>query len=488
MQSLWLYLHFPHLQLDSLCDPVAQTCPNELGSNTGESRHSALAAKPVAILHGKSNCVVQLNQQALDAGIQYGMGLGTAAALNQQLQVLAYNPDIEQKKLVEIAEHLYLVTSDICHFPPNGLLLRIHNMLNLYGGLKAYWQALKGQLSHFNVHYHYATGQSPFAARILARAAWDQICDHLPMLKHQVGLRKLTESELDHKAVKKLARVGIHNIADLMAISLKDIAKRFDIDLVTYLGRLSGEFHHPVEFFHPQSTFSRYLELLYEISHADTLLRPMSHLLDGLEQFLKVRDKLTQKVIFTLYQRDADTLVFEVGSAQAEYQASKWRVLAELKIEQLCLQAPVYAVNLTTGAVVERSPDEADLFTASKGTLSYLQLISLLQAKLGEQAIKQVALKDDFRPDCINLYHSPGSDLGKIKTQLQAMRPSFLFTNPLPLSEKVSVIHGPERISTGWWDNNGIIRDYFIAQNQHGQWLWIYRTPNTSWYVHGLFG
>ncbi len=488
MQSLWLYLHFPHLQLDNLCDPAAQASADEWHANTNENKQSHLATKPVVILHGKSNSVIQLNQHALDAGIQLGMGLGTAAALNQQLQVLAYNPDVEQKKLLEIAEHLYLVTSDICLFPPNGLLLRIHNMLNLYGGLKAYWQALRGQLSHFNVDYHYATGQSPFAARILARTAWDQISDHLPMLKHQVGLRKLTESELDHKAVKKLTRVGIHNIADLMAISLKDIAKRFDIDLVTYLGRLSGEFHHPIEFFHPQSTFSRYLELLYEISHTDTLLRPMSHLLDGLEQFLKVRDKLTQQVTFTLHQRDADTVVFDVGSAQAEYQAAKWRLLVELKLEQLCLQAPVYALSLTTGTILERSPDKADLFTASKGTLSYLQLISLLQAKLGEHAIKQVTLKDDFRPEAINLYHPPNTQLNRVKTQLQAMRPSFLFTCPLPLSEKVSVIHGPERISTGWWDNNAIIRDYFIAQNQHGQWLWIYRTPNTNWYVHGLFG
>lgn len=488
MQSLWLYLHFPHLQLDNLCDPAAQISTDEWHASTNENKQHDLVSKPVVILHGKSNSVIQLNQHALDTGIQFGMGLGTAAALNQQLQVLAYNPDVEQKKLLEIAEHLYLVTSDICLFPPNGLLLRIHNMLNLYGGLKAYWQTLRGQLSHFNVDYHYATGQSPFAARILARTAWDQISDHLPMLKHQVGLRKLTESELDHKAVKKLTRVGIHNIADLMAISLKDIAKRFDIDLVTYLGRLSGEFHHPIEFFHPQSTFSRYLELLYEISHTDTLLRPMSHLLDGLEQFLKVRDKLTQKVTFSLYQRDSETVIFDVGSAQAEYQAAKWEVLVKLKLEQLRLQAPVYALSLTTGAILERSPDKADLFTASKGTLSYLQLISLLQAKLGEQAIQKVTLKDDFRPDAINLYHPPNTEPSKVKTQLQAMRPSFLFTTPLPLSQKVSVIHGPERISTGWWDNNNIIRDYFIAQNQHGQWLWIFRTPNTNWYVHGLFG
>lgn len=474
MQTLWLYLHFPHLQLDGLDDSVEP------------------AKYPLVILHGKSNTVLQLNQVALDVGIRRGMGLGTAAALDERLQVLAYRDDVEQKKLLEIAEHLYLVTSDICLFPPDGLLLRIHNMLRLYGGLAAYWRALRAQLSHFPVHYHFATGQSPFAARILSRTAWDQVSDHLPMLKHQIGLRPLSESELDNKTVTKLQRVGIHSIADLLALSLKDIAKRFDIDLVTYLGRLTGEFHHSIHFFHPQSKFNRYLELLYEISHSDTLLRPMQGLLDGLEQFLKVRDLLTHKIVFTLHQRDAGDLRLEVGSAQAEYQAQKWLSLTELKLEQLQLQSPVYALNLCTCDTHLRSPDRADLFTASKGTLSYLQLISLLQAKLGEQAIQQVSLRDDFRPDRINHYQAfQGKEYenGKRTTiNLQAVRPSFLLKEAQPLNEKVTIAHGPERISTGWWDNNTMTRDYFIAHNLHGQWLWIYRTPSGEWFVHGLFG
>lgn len=500
MQSLWLYLHFPHLQLDSLCDGVSDSSrdSHELRSapsvSADSTRRASLQAsqgeseaKPIIILHGQSNTVVQLNALALASGIRKGMGLGTAAALDQYLQVLPYNPEVEQKKLSEIAEHLYLVTSDICLFPPNGLLLRIHNMLSLYGGLAAYWQVLKGQLTHFTVRYHYATGQSPYAARLLARTQWDQISDHLPMLQHQVGLRSLTATELNHKTVSKLNRVGIHHIADLMAISLKDIAKRFDIELVTYLGRLSGEFHHPIEFFHPQSNFYRYLELLYEISHIDTLLRPITHLLNALEPFLKVRDRLTQKIIFTLHQRDAESLVLEVGSAQAEYQAAKWYSLVELKIQQVTLQAPVFALTLTTGSTQARSPEKADLFSASKGTLSYLQLISLLQAKLGEQAVKQISLENDFRPHRVNCYQLPQTHIGASDLRLQALRPGFLLNHTQPLTEKVTVVHGPERISTGWWDNQPISRDYFIAQNRQGQWLWIYRTANAKWFIHGLF-
>ncbi|GAA0856138.1 DNA polymerase Y family protein [Aliiglaciecola litoralis] len=484
MQSLWLYLHFPNLQLDSLCDlgALAPTTDDLAKDNDAHQ-----GAKPIVILHAKSNTVIQLNQLALAAGIQKGMGLGTAAALDQHLQVVAYRADVEQKKLTEIAEHLYLVTSDICLFPPDGLLLRIHNMLTLYGGLAAYWRVLKGQLSHFRVSYHYATGQSPYAARMLARTQWDQISDHLPMLQHQIGVRQLSDSELSAKTVSKLNRVGIHTIADLMAISLKDIAKRFDIELVTYLGRLSGEFHHPIAFFHPQSRFQHYLELLYEISYTDSLLPPMKHQLQALEQFLKVRDRLTQKIIFTLHQRDADSLTLEVGSAQDEYQAAKWLQLIELKLAQLKLQAPVFALTLTTGSTQERCPDKADLFSARKGALSYLQLISILQARLGEQAVKQVCLTDDFRPDKVNHYQLPQSQHQPIDFRLQALRPSFLLNTAQPLTEKVTVIHGPERISTGWWDNQAMTRDYFIAQNSQQQWLWIFRTPNKKWFVHGLF-
>lgn len=483
MQPLWLYLHFPHLQLDSLCHgvPSSQKQPPAAPNEQVTSQHS------LVILHHQSNCVLQLNQAAIDAGIRTGMGLGTAAALDQHLQVLPYKSDVEQKKLVEIAEHLYLVTSDISLFPPNGLLLRIHNMLMLYNGLTGYWRVLKNQLKDFQVTYYYASGQSPYAARILARTAWNQISDHLPMLQHQIGIRQLTDSELDKKTVNKLARVGIHSLADLMALPLKDVAKRFDIDLVTYLGRLSGEFHHPMDFYHPQSKFQRYLELLYEISHTDTLLSPMKQLLAALEQFLKIRDLLTQKIIFTLYQRDNKALTLEVGSAQGEYQAAKWASLTTLKLDHLTLQAPIFALELSAPESQLRSPDKADLFSASKGTLSYLQLISLLQAKLGEEAISQVILDDDFRPEKVNKYVPPQLEVTPKQISTNPLRPSFILQTPQPLAEKVSIIHGPERISTGWWDNQQITRDYFIARNQHGQWLWIYRTSNSLWFAHGFF-
>ena len=48
---------------------------------------------------------------------------------------------------------------------------------------------------------------------------------------------------------------------------------------------------------------------------------------------------------------------------------------------------------------------------------------------------------------------------------------------------------GPERIESGWWDGAEARRDYFIARNARGQWLWIYRdlAAPRGWFLHGLF-
>lgn len=70
--NLWLYLHFPSLQLDTLF---------------AEKDHS-----PICII--EQHKVVQANQAALEAGIQLGTGLASAASLCSELQVAAYEPNL----------------------------------------------------------------------------------------------------------------------------------------------------------------------------------------------------------------------------------------------------------------------------------------------------------------------------------------------------------------------------------------------------------
>ena len=64
---------------------------------------------------------------------------------------------------------------------------------------------------------------------------------------------------------------------------------------------------------------------------------------------------------------------------------------------------------------------------------------------------------------------------------------------PRPVSlvrEAVTLLAGPERIESGWWDGNDVRRDYFVAEDRQGARLWVFRERggNGKWYLHGIFG
>jgi protein ImuB len=76
-------------------------------------------------------------------------------------------------------------------------------------------------------------------------------------------------------------------------------------------------------------------------------------------------------------------------------------------------------------------------------------------------------------------------------------RPLYLLTDPKALSieagspcmsGKLELLQGPERIDFGWWDNDAIARDYYIAKHHTGSLYWIYQNlDNSRWYLHGIF-
>jgi protein ImuB len=226
--------------------------------------------------------------------------------------------------------------------------------------------------------------------------------------------------------------------------------------------------------------------LLYDIENIQILQAPLSQLLQSLEQFLKTRDLLTQTLVITLNQRDEKSIELNIHSQQGEYLAKYWAVLISLQLENITLSAPVFAIRLNVENTYIRTPDKNDLFAGKQGRLSRLQLISLLQAKLGEEAISTPTLTNDYRPE-LAIQNSKRLTKPIQPSQLYALRPSFLLNPPQHLQEKVSIAYGPERIETGWWDAQAIIRDYFIARNQAGQWYWVFKIPNGDWYLHGVF-
>ena len=161
--------------------------------------------------------------------------------------------------------------------------------------------------------------------------------------------------------------------------------------------------------------------------------------------------------------------------------------VARFKVDNLILNAPIVALQLNVKNTFVRSPDKHDLFLGKQGAISRLQLISLLQAKLGDDALFSPMTVNDYRPERASQYCCALTVNEQNPIYRPPLRPSFLLPEPSLLTQHVSIVHGPERISTGWWDHHPVVRDYFIATSEQGQWFWVFKTPDNKWFLQGIF-
>jgi protein ImuB len=73
----------------------------------------------------------------------------------------------------------------------------------------------------------------------------------------------------------------------------------------------------------------------------------------------------------------------------------------------------------------------------------------------------------------------------------------WLLPEPIPVQKDplvrvpadLSLVAGPERIESGWWDGADAVRDYYVAEDAGGSCLWVFRELREGrWFVHGIFG
>ncbi|MBU1310730.1 MAG: DNA polymerase Y family protein [Gammaproteobacteria bacterium] len=463
--ALYVYLHFPALQCDSLTEAGQQ-------------------AVPLAVVDAQHS-IIQLNEQAAAQGVQLRMGLATAAALCHNLQLIPYQEQQQQALLMAIAQQLYQLSGEIAPDPPAGLYLRGCSMLQLYHGLDGYQTALLGGLKRLPYRYAYASAATPFAAKCLALQQFNQLTADHAVTDKALKCSPLSFTELETEMQQQLQRLGIDTLGRLLALSAAELARRFDHRLISYLGRLRGEFFHALDYIRPEPGFSRYLELLYDISDVAVLSVPLQKLLQQLEQQLERNNALCHQLTLHLYSRDSATKSYSIGSAQGEYRAVNWLRLCQLQLESSQLTAPVYGLQLEVTQFAPQQAQSDDLFAPQQGNISALQLVSLLQARLGRGAISGLSLQNQHLPE-----HASGRPLPLLPTRPQAgallQRPAFLLPQPRRLHEAVEISSGPERLCADGWQL-AAQRDYFIGRNQQGQWLWLYRTAQQQWFVHGLF-
>ena len=496
--EFWLYLYFPQLQLDKL---LVQHNSSTALSAQGKNHHLDLTA-PLAIV-GADHQLLQLNSAARQAGLALGMGLASAASLCHQLQLVPHQAEQEQQQLQQLAQLLYQYCGDIALQQDSGLVLKLSPMLALYGGAMQFWQQLQQVLQQAGYQYHFATAQQPLVARLLAQQSWDQFLLQSDKIQQQLKALPLQQAQLPDKLQEQLKRLGLTRLGDLLQIPQAELVRRFGVDMLQYLQQLTGAKPALLQFIQPAEHFEQQLELLYEMERSDQLLGPLQHLFGLLQLYLQQRDQLAYQLELCLLQRQEQQQQLQLHSAQGEYQSKEWLKLCELQLERLKLKKPVIQLKLALKRIGPRYAQYKSLFAGHLGAgnlgsgktqlYSALQLLSLLQARLGKEQVKSPCLRNDLLPEQASSYATALEPQAVIAGHLAAVRPTFLVDPPLALDteqqQQLQLHCGPERLSSGWWQQQSQHRDYYVGQNAQGQWLWLYRDLQKpeQLYLQGYF-
>jgi len=493
-ERLWFCIYLPALPLEA-CGP-------------GE--------KNLAVIEERQGVhrVLMTGEHARAAGVLPGQSPNAALALLPTLRLEERSVMREQQVLELLATWLEQFSSFVSIAGPDMLLLEIAGSLRLFGGLKSLRRQIVAGLEAQGFAASLAIAPTPLAATWLARGR-HRACIREPA-NVMGALRKLPLSCLDWPpaVVESLTGMGITSVGDCLRLPREGFARRFGVRRLLQLDRALGRLPDPRNSWRAPERFCADFEMTDEQSDRELLLAICRELLLAHEKFLLARQLGTQRLLFTFFHLKAKATSLPLGGARADRATDHWFDLLRLRFEQLNLPEPVIAIRLRGGSTQALHTESGRLAFHGKAPreqyYSMTQLAERLAARIGNESVHGVNAVADHRPQYAwgmrDLFASKAADvLTRIRQGLK--RPLWMLPEPTVLATdgghplhqgKLTFVEGPERLETGWWDGEGIARDYYTAVSPRGAHLWVFRNRNyrrvgrrdgeAAWYLHGFFG
>ena len=449
--------------------------------------------------------IVQADALAAKAGVMAGQSVNAALALLAELQIEERSPVREQQVLELIATWLERFSSFVSIAGKDVLLLEIAGSLRLFGGLPSLRQEIAKGLGQRGFSAAMAIATTPLAATWLARSG-RRVCIRA---EENLGpaLRRLPLSCLEWSKGQResLQGMGIATVGDCLRLPREGFARRFGAERLLELDRALGHLPDPRDSWRAAERFCADFEMAEEQSDRELLLRICHELLLSHEQFLLSRQLGTQRLSFSFFHLRNTATELQLGSAFADRSAARWFDLLNIRFENLRLPEPVIAVRLRSGLAQAMQAETERLCFAKqkpKRRYSVAQLAERLVARIGEHAVNAMSLVAEHRPELACERRSPLQDwsVSTLATKDCVERPLWMLPEPSLLSaaegcplykgSRLRFLNGPERLETGWWDDSGISRDYYLATSGAGLRLWVFqsRQRTREWYLHGIFG
>jgi protein ImuB len=446
---------------------------------------------------GSRSEVIACNDAALKRGVKPGMPVAAAMALASDLMTVPRDPAAERSALEGIATWSHQFTPAVTIAGLDEVLLEIEGSIALYGGLKRLWNSVAQSLSDLGYAGTLACAPTPLAAQWFARAGLCVRLRHSDALRTSLPDLPVGVMDLESEALDVLMNIGATTIGDCLKLPRDGLARRCGPELCEKLDRAFGRRPDPRPFFTPPAMFKAAQPLPAPARAADMLLFGARRMLVELCGHLAATLRGVQRLTFSFAHHKRESTRVTLTLVQASRDPDHLTSVLRERLDRTVLPAPVTDIVLESELVLPLdASSHSFLPDNARHEEAAAHLIERLRARLGDEAVVGLTRAADHRPERAWRACEPGGHDAALMSL--AHRPLWLLAKPRPLIEsgevpcydgKLSLLAGPERIESGWWDGHDVMRDYFVASNCADALLWIYRERSADgrWFLHGFF-
>ena len=458
------------------------------------------ADKPAAVVEPKGGQLrlSAVNAKAQALGIEPGMTISAALAFSDSLELLERSVEAERKNLEAIASWANKLTPTVSLQAAEGLLLEVQGSLKLFSGLEVIRRELIKELRRRQFSFRISTASTSLAAFWLARCKSINALTHNELTRHLAAL-PLQATGWPESVLVLMQEMGVRTIGECLRLSRSGFARRVGKQYLDELDKAMGNQPDFKPIFKNAETLDWTINFAAETVDQKVFIHALEVIAARLVTSLRQRQAQIRDIEVTFVHLKGVRTINHVELIEPVYEEQ--RILSPLlaRLEDIKLDRPAIALMLTTGPLLPMQVDETELFSGVDGRrmeASEFALIECLQGRFGTQGVYGLELLPEHRPELVwNRKDTRQGSTRKTEYKLSPWaheRPLWILPEPLPLAEfryEYALQKEPERIESGWWDNQDIRRDYYAVTTVSGERLWVYQDCMThEWHLHGVFG
>ncbi|MCX4161566.1 MULTISPECIES: DNA polymerase Y family protein [Paraburkholderia] len=455
--------------------------------------------------------VLVASRTARAAGIRPGMKRGGVLTLAPGVEMFERDVARELDAQRAVAVTLMQFSPEVALVEEATVIVDISASLRLFGGVLNLCRAAKALLTTLGFSARVSLAPTGQGAWLLAKRGNRRLLKMRSLERHLATVPLWSVIEV-RPFVDWFAGLGCETIADVRRLPRAGLQRRCGEHLLDSLDRAFGTAPELFDWLDLPPTFSARIELPDRLEHTEGALFAAHRLVVQLCGWLCAK-QLAVTGVQLLLEHERGRLaiaptVIEIALGEPAWREDHLLRLLRERLARLTLEAPVIALRLDAAQVQAAEPPSGTLFQEPGGSAEdHARLVELLAARLGNENVLRPMPGADHRPEVANRW----VPLGQSGQAGQPMplpaglpRPTWLLETPVQLlmrnnrpfyGSPLKMASTGERIEAGWFDEQLVKRDYFVAQADDQSCYWIYRELISSrdendphWFLHGLFG